>query len=91
MRISDEERFNEEVAFEFDGGAVDGEAEDLEDSGDDLEEADPVASADDEGGGVAGGGGVDGDGGGGGGSGVAGGSSEGVVGPARSEGERGEV
>lgn len=62
MGIGDEEPLDEVVAFEFDGAFVDTEAEYLENPGDDLEEADPVASSDHEGGGVAGIGVVDGDG-----------------------------
>jgi len=93
MRIGDEKLLHEEVALEFDGGAVDGEAEDLENPGDDLEEADSAAGADHKGGGVTGVGVVDGNGGGGGQSGVAGGSLQRDA-PASGDvrhGKRGEV
>lgn len=62
MGISDEELLSEEISLEFNSGPVDGEAEDLENPGDDLEKTDPVASSDDEGGGIAGIGVVNGDG-----------------------------
>lgn len=52
MGVGDEERLDEEVSLKFDGGVVDGEIKDLEDPGDDLEEADLVAGTDDEGDGV---------------------------------------
>ena len=76
MGVGDEERLDEEISLEFNGGTVDREAEDLEDPGDDLEEADLVAGTDDKGGGVGGIGVVNSDGGGGGGDGFAGGSSQ---------------
>lgn len=62
MGISNEEFFGEVIAFEFDCGFVNGETEDFENSGDDLEKTDLVASADEESGGVVGGGIFDGDG-----------------------------
>jgi len=62
MRIGDEELLHEEVALEFYCSTVDGEAQDLENPGDDLEKADSVTGADDKGGGVTGVGVVDGDG-----------------------------
>lgn len=48
MGIGDEEPLDEVVAFEFHGGLVDKEAEDVEDAGDDPEEADAVAGSDHE-------------------------------------------
>lgn len=61
MGISDEESLDEEIAFEFDYGSVDAETKDFENSGNDLEETDPVPSSNNEGGGVGGIGVVDGD------------------------------
>lgn len=95
MGVGDKERLDEEVSLEFNGGAVDREAEDLEDPGDDLEEADLVAGTDDKGGGVGGIGVVNSYGGGGGGDGFAGGSSQQNSpvsdGERTGDGERGEV
>jgi len=62
MGISNEEFFDEIFAFEFNSGFINGETEDFENSGDNLEETDLVASTDEEGGGVVGGGIFDGDG-----------------------------
>ena len=48
MDIGDEDPLGEEVTFKFNSGSVNGESEHLENLGDDLEEADPVASLDHE-------------------------------------------
>lgn len=48
MRVSNEKLLDEEFALKFNAGLVDKEAEDLEDPGDHLEEADTVSSTDHE-------------------------------------------
>lgn len=52
MGVGDEELLHEVLPLELDAGALDPQAQDLEDPGDDLQEADPVARPDHEAGGV---------------------------------------